>query len=170
MTSVFSILEEIFLKILVSKIAIFDSVLSFFWQLHRCLSQNWDSDRHFEVLNGSKFWFVQKLWHKTQIFPFLFFLDFVQKHKLASFCFFVLCHNIAKWPSESQFYERYTNSWQKMAQYGCKMAIYQWLFFGSLPNSHTASGPIWGYNFWTNQDLDPLSISKSMSQPQNCDR
>ena len=40
-----------------------------------------------------------------------------------------------------------------MARYGCKTAIYQLLFFGSLPNSHTASGYIWGHNFWTNQNF-----------------
>ena len=31
-----------------------------------CLSQKWDSDCHFEVLNKSKSELVQKLWHKTQ--------------------------------------------------------------------------------------------------------
>ena len=40
-------------------------------------SQNWGSDGHFEVLNWSEFWLVQKLWHKTQIFPFLFFWDLI---------------------------------------------------------------------------------------------
>ena len=48
---------------------------------------------------------------------------------------------------------------KKMTTYGCKMTIYQLLFFGSLPNSHVASGYIWGHNFWTNQDLD-LSFVK----------
>ena len=57
-----------------------------------------------------------------------------------------------------------------MARYGCKMAIYQLLFFGSLPHSHTASGYIWSYNFWTNQDLDSLGTSKWPSEPQFCDR
>ena len=29
-----------------------------------------------------------------------------------------------------------------------------------------ASGYIWGHNFWTNQDLDPISTSKWLSEPQ----
>ena len=45
----------------------------FFWQLHKNLSQNWSSNSHFEVLNLSKSSLVQKLWYKTQIFPYLFF-------------------------------------------------------------------------------------------------
>ena len=32
----------------------FDHLWSCFWQLHRYLSQNWDSDGHFEVLSVSK--------------------------------------------------------------------------------------------------------------------
>ena len=37
------------------------------------------------VLNWSKFWLVQKLWYKTQIFPFLFFCDFVKKQARKGF-------------------------------------------------------------------------------------
>ena len=50
------------------------------------------------------------------------------------------------------------------------MAIYQMLFFKSSPNSHEASGYIWGHNFWTNYDLDPLSTSKWPSEPPFCER
>ena len=50
------------------------------------------------------------------------------------------------------------------------MAIYQLLFFGSSPNSHAAVGYISGHNFWTNQDLGPLSTSKWPSEPQFCER
>ena len=46
----FSILEEK----KASKMAIFWPFVVFFWQLHRYLSQNWDSDGHFEVLSVSK--------------------------------------------------------------------------------------------------------------------
>ena len=59
----------------------------FFCQLYGYLSQKWDSDGHFQVLNRSKYWLVQRLWHKMQIFPFPFFCDFVQKHKY--FCFWI---------------------------------------------------------------------------------
>ena len=38
-------------------------------------------------LNSNKFWLVQKLWQKTEIFSFPFFCNFVQKHKLAFFEF-----------------------------------------------------------------------------------
>ena len=38
----------------------------FFRQLHKYLSQNWASDDHFEVLNGSLFYLVQKLWPKMK--------------------------------------------------------------------------------------------------------
>ena len=43
------------------------------------LSQNWDSDSHFEVLNWSKSQLVQKLWHKTQIFTFPGLCNFVER-------------------------------------------------------------------------------------------
>ena len=57
-----------------------------------------------------------------------------------------------------------------MARYGRYMAIYQLLFFGSLTNLHVASGYIWGHNFWTNQDLDPLSTSKGPPELQFCEK
>ena len=38
-------------KIMFQKLPFFSHLWSFFWQLHRYLSQNWDSDRHFEVLS-----------------------------------------------------------------------------------------------------------------------
>ena len=59
----FSILEEKKSKINVSKMANFDHLWSFFWQLHRYLSQNWHSEGHFEVLRVSKSYLDQKLWH-----------------------------------------------------------------------------------------------------------
>ena len=50
----FSILEEKKSKICVSKMAIFRPFVVIFWQLHRYLSQNWDSDGHFEAYSVSK--------------------------------------------------------------------------------------------------------------------
>ena len=83
-------------------------------------SQNWDSDGHFEVLNMSRYWLVQKLWHKTQISPFLFFWFWTQTKISVLLRFYFFCSNkdldslsTAKWLSESQFYERWTWSWQK---------------------------------------------------------
>ena len=57
-----------------------------------------------------------------------------------------------------------------MARYALKIAIYQLLLFGSLPNLQGASGYNDGHSFWTNQDLDPLSTSKRPSEPQFCGR
>ena len=47
-----------------------------------------DSNGHFEVLNRSKSYFVQKLWLKIQIFLFPLFLEFCKKHLLVFFFFF----------------------------------------------------------------------------------
>ena len=51
----------------------------FFCYLHKYLSWKRSSDGHFEVLNRSVFWLVHELWHKTQIFPFPVFTNFVKK-------------------------------------------------------------------------------------------
>ena len=51
---------------------------------HRYLSQNWNSDGHFEMLNGSVILSVLELWHKTLKFLFLVFNDFVRKKKCES--------------------------------------------------------------------------------------
>ena len=139
------------------KCPIYDHSWPFFRHMCEFLSQNWGSDGHFEVLNRSYLWLVEKLWHKTQIFPFLFFYAILYKNRyLHLFCFLrfcVFCHNLctnwnsdlfstSKWPSESQFCERWMCSWSNMARYGPKMAIYQLLFFGSSPNLHGALGYI----------------------------
>ena len=66
----------------------------YFWphfcQLYIHISQNWGLVQHFDVLNRSKIWLVQRLWHKMQIFPFSFFLQFCTKTLILVFC--VLCH------------------------------------------------------------------------------
>ena len=106
----------------------YDYFWPYFCQLYVHLSQNWDSDGHFEVLNRSKIWLVQRLWHKKQIFPFPIFCNIVEK---TAFVFFaclgficILCHNCctnhdsdlfnsSKWQSKPQFCEIFSYSWQK---------------------------------------------------------
>ncbi len=61
--------------------------------VHKYLSQNWGSDGHFEILNRSQFWLVQKLGHKTQIFPFLFFALLYKNTHLLFLSFCIFCHN-----------------------------------------------------------------------------
>jgi hypothetical protein len=68
----FSILDEKKLKMLVSKMAIFWPFVIIFWQLHRYISQNWDSDGYFEVLSVSKSKLDQKLWHYNWLKYFFF--------------------------------------------------------------------------------------------------
>ena len=62
----------------------------FFRHMYVHLSQNWGSAGHFEVLNRSYLWLVQNLWHKTLIFPFLFFLQFCTKTDVSIFCVFCI--------------------------------------------------------------------------------
>ena len=62
-------------KIATDKWPFYDHIWPFFCQLYVYLSQNWDSDGHFEVLYESESYLVQKLWHK------------MQKHKKANECF-----------------------------------------------------------------------------------
>jgi hypothetical protein len=138
----------------------------FFWKLYDYISQNWGSDNHFEVLNRSKPWLIQKLWLKMQIFPFPFFCDIVEKNAFMIFVFLysfgLLCHNCctnhdsdllstSKWLSESQFCKRFSYSWHKNNQ--------QWSYSGHLsdanfddqsliqPRSCAASGYILCHNF-----------------------
>ena len=58
------------------------------WPFFRHLSQNWGSDGHFEVLNRSYLWLVEKLWRKTQIFPFLFLIAILYKNRYLHFFVF----------------------------------------------------------------------------------
>ena len=53
------------------KLPLYDLFWPLFWYMYVHLSQNWGSDGHFEVLNRPYLWLVEKLWCKTQIFPFL---------------------------------------------------------------------------------------------------
>ena len=126
-------------------------LLAIFWQLCDYITQNWDSDGHFEVLNRSKPWLIQKLWLKMQIFPFPFFCDIVEKNAFVFFAFlhfcFVLCHNCctnhdsdlfntSKWPSGPQFCARF---FKEMAQ--------KWLEI-------VAIRPFIRFKFWwSNSDL-----------------
>ena len=54
------------LKFETDKRTFYNHFWSFFCQLSEHLSQNWDSDGHFEVLYESKNQLVQKLWHKMR--------------------------------------------------------------------------------------------------------
>ena len=68
----------------------YDHFWPFFRHMYVHLSQNWGSYRHFEVRNRSTFWLLQKLWHKTQIFPFRFLLQFCTKTGVCVFCVFCI--------------------------------------------------------------------------------
>ena len=57
-------------------------------QMYGYLSQNWGSDGHFDMLNGSKFWLVQKLWHKLQIFPFPLPITYIKENEDLHFLLF----------------------------------------------------------------------------------
>ena len=70
------------------KWSFYDLFWPFFCKMYDHLSQNWGSDGHFEVLNRSYLSLVQKLWHKTQIFPFPFFLRFCTKADICIFFVF----------------------------------------------------------------------------------
>ena len=118
-----------------------------FRHLHKYLSQNWSWDGHFEVLNGSIY--IQKLWHKTQLFPFSFLCDFVKKNIrvmfLAIFMFFVfffifvltfepikiLNHSAPRndFLNFSFVKDIYVDG-ENLAWNGCKTAICQSTYFG----------------------------------------
>ena len=67
---------------------LYDLFWPFFCHVYLHLPQNWGSDGHFEEVNKSNLWLVQNLWHKTQIFPFLFLLRFGTKTDICLFCVF----------------------------------------------------------------------------------
>ena len=85
-------IKSVYKRMSLYKCPLYDHSWSFFCHMCVYLSQNWGSDGHFEVLNRPYLWLVENLWCKTQIFPFIFFCDFVQKQIIASFLFFTfLC-------------------------------------------------------------------------------
>ena len=51
---------------LTTHIRFYDHFWPFFWHMYGHLSQNWGSDGHFEVLNGSESW-VLKIWQLISI-------------------------------------------------------------------------------------------------------
>ena len=122
----------------------------FFWQLCDYISQNWGSDGHFEVLNRSKPWLIQKLWLKMQIFPFPFFCDIVEKNAFVFFAFLgficILCHNYctnhdsdlfstSKWLSEPPFCERFLHCWtQKWPEMVVKWSFIKCKFWWWISN------------------------------------
>ena len=72
------------------KCPLYDHSWPFFRHMCDYLSQTWGSDGHFEVLNRSYLWLVEKLWRKTQIFSFLFFLRFCTKTDICIFFVFYI--------------------------------------------------------------------------------
>ena len=90
--------KTVYKRMFLYKCPLYDHSWPFFHHMYDHLSQNWGSDGHFEVLNRSYLWLVEKLWHKTQIFPFLFFFVILYKNRrLHIFCFLhfcVFCHNL----------------------------------------------------------------------------
>ena len=77
-------------KIVTDKWPFYDQIWPFFCQPHGYLSQNWDSDGHFKVLNESKSYLVQKLWHKTKKLKkcqFIFLNKIAKKRKWKYFRF-----------------------------------------------------------------------------------
>ena len=108
----------------------YDHFWPIFRQLQKNLSKNWSSNGHFEVLTWFKFWLVQKSWHKTQIFPFPFFCDFVKKSLICVVilqylgflhcCVFFICVITFE---TIKFCGRYSCNWQKMARNGQKTDI-----------------------------------------------
>ena len=66
----------------------YNYIRQFLCLMYVYLSQNWSSDGHFDMLNGSKFWLVQKLYYKMQIFPFPLHTTYIKKMKICVFCIF----------------------------------------------------------------------------------
>ena len=61
-------------------LAILQSFLAIFCQLHEYFPQNLGADVHFGVLNVSKFKLDQNLQHKKHFFGFHFFFNFGRKN------------------------------------------------------------------------------------------
>ena len=61
-TLILDILKSVWKRMSLYKWPLYDHFWLFFHQMYVHLSQNWGSDGHFEVLNRSKSWLVQKLW------------------------------------------------------------------------------------------------------------
>ena len=83
------LLKSVYKWMFVYKCPYYDHSWPFFCHMCEYLSQNWGFDGHFEVLNRSYLWLVEKLWHRTQIFPFLFLLRFCTKTDICKF--YVFC-------------------------------------------------------------------------------
>ena len=88
-TKIMPAIKSVYKWMFLYKWPLYDLFWPFFCHMYVHLSQNWGSDGHFEVLNRSYLWLVEKLWHKTQIFPFLFLLRFCTKTDVCNF--YVFC-------------------------------------------------------------------------------
>ena len=67
-----NLIKSVYKRMFLYKWPLYDLFWSFFCHMYVRLSQNWGSDNHFEVINRSYLWLVEKLWHKMQIFLHLF--------------------------------------------------------------------------------------------------
>ena len=118
----------------------YDHIWPFFCHMYVYLSQNWGLDGHFKVLNRSEPWFIQNLWLKMQIFPYMFFGNIVEKKCIWVFwvlVFFPFCVIIivpimiqtSLGPQNVRlnlsFVKDFLIVGTKMARNGRKMAIYQ---------------------------------------------
>ena len=81
-------IKTVWKRMFLYKWPLYDLLWPFFCHIYVDLPQNWCSDGHFEVLNRSYQRLVQKLWHKTQIVPFLFLLRFCTITDICIFCIF----------------------------------------------------------------------------------
>ena len=82
------LIKTVWKRMFLYKWPLYDLFWPLFCHMYLHLPQNWGSDGHFEELNKSNIWLVQNLWHKTQIFPFLFLLRFGTKTDICLFCVF----------------------------------------------------------------------------------
>ena len=84
-------IKSVYKRMSLYKCPLYDHSWPFSCHMCEHLSQNWGSDGHFEVLNMSYLWLVEKLWRKTQIFPFLFFVILYKNRDFHPLCFLRFC-------------------------------------------------------------------------------
>ena len=127
-----------------------------FRHLHEYLSQNWSSDGHFEVLNGSIYKLVKKLWQKWKTRKNAkitknstyenFFLQNRTKMKMEKIAFCVITFDPIKIqthsaPQNDRLNFSFVNvDGGNLAWNSCKMAICQCTFF--LPTLYDTSGSL----------------------------
>lgn len=128
-----------------------------FCHMYVNFSQNWGSNDHFEVPNLPKFLLVLALWHKMQIFSFLFILWFCTKSNISGFYIFVFC--LITFVTKQ-------NRLVKHLKMTVWISVFRKINLQLAKNGQVCS--LHGHisTFWTNQDIDLFSISKWMSESQ----